>query len=92
MSATMNRWMVAVLNVLFFASVRERLNTENLSCALAADIDELISILVTERGDAWAKVLRAPNIIVAVNHQVVSLDHALSDGDEVAFFPPVTGG
>ena len=32
------------------------------------------------------------SILAAVNHDYVERDHALSDGDEVAFFPPVTGG
>ena len=32
------------------------------------------------------------NVLSAVNHEYVSRDHAVSDGDEVAFFPPVTGG
>ncbi|MFT3931480.1 MAG: MoaD family protein [Spongiibacteraceae bacterium] len=81
-----------MLNVLFFASVREQLGVEGLSCAPAKNIDELISALVAEHGIDWEKILRAPNIIVAVNHEVVSLDFELHDGDEVAFFPPVTGG
>lgn len=81
-----------VLNVLFFASVREQLSIERLTCALAQNIDALISVLISEHGPEWEKTLRAPNLIVAVNREVVSLDHALRDGDEVAFFPPVTGG
>ena len=82
----------AVLNVLFFASVRERLGVERLSCALEPTIDALIAALVRARGAGWAEVLGAPNIIVAVNHEVVARDAQLRDGDEVAFFPPVTGG
>lgn len=81
-----------MLDVLFFASVREQLGIDRLTCAPVRDIDELISILIMSKGTAWESVLRAPNIIVAVNHEVVSLDHALQAGDEVAFFPPVTGG
>lgn len=82
----------AVLEVLFFASVREQLGVERLTCALAANIDALISALSLVHGDRWADVLRAPNIIVAVNHEVATSDHPLYAGDEVAFFPPVTGG
>lgn len=81
-----------MLNVLFFASLREQLGTGRLTCSVAQNIDALISALIVEHGALWESVLRAPNIIVAVNHEVVSLEHALRDGDEVAFFPPVTGG
>lgn len=81
-----------VLNVLFFASVREQLGTERLQCAVQKNVDALISGLIAEHGAQWGNVLRAPNLIVAVNHEVASLDRALKEGDEVAFFPPVTGG
>ena len=43
-------------------------------------------------GQRWQDVLNRPNMIRAVNQEVVSADVALKDGDEVAFFPPVTGG
>jgi sulfur-carrier protein len=81
-----------VLNVLFFASVRERLGTERVSCAFEKNIDALISALGRVHSASWEEVLRAPNIIVAVNHEVTSSNCVLHDGDEVAFFPPVTGG
>jgi molybdopterin synthase sulfur carrier subunit len=32
------------------------------------------------------------NVLSAVNHEYVERDHPVRDGDEVAFFPPVTGG
>jgi molybdopterin converting factor small subunit len=45
------------------------------------------------RGNVWAAEL-APGRAVrfAVNHRLVRVDHTLADGDEVAIFPPVTGG
>lgn len=45
--------------------------------------------------DAWLRITaseRPANILAAVNHEYVSFDHPLREGDEVAFFPPVTGG
>ena len=80
------------LDVLFFASIREWLNVERLTCAPERNVDALISALSRTHGANWDEILRAPNVIVAVNHEVVTLDHALHAGDEVAFFPPVTGG
>lgn len=83
---------VGVLDVLFFASIRERLEVDRITFPAERNIDALIDALSRSRGFAWADILRAPNVIVAVNHEVVTLDHALQPGDEVAFFPPVTGG
>ena len=53
-----------------------------------------------ERLDTVADVLRAStgesgdaeSVLCALNFETVSLEHAVSDGDEIAFFPPVTGG
>ena len=81
-----------MLNVLFFASVREHLGMERLACECEADVEALIAALVRNHGKLWEEVLTAPNIIVAVNHEVVARTQALRNGDEVAFFPPVTGG
>jgi molybdopterin synthase sulfur carrier subunit len=36
--------------------------------------------------------LYQPNVVHALNQRVVNTDHMLADGDEVAFFPPMTGG
>ena len=81
-----------MLKVLFFASIRERLGVEHLTCATEKNIDALISALSRTHGAEWADVLRAANVIIAVNHEVVTVEHVLHAGDEVAFFPPVTGG
>lgn len=40
----------------------------------------------------WALALEDGKLLAAVNQTLVSFDHPLTDGDEVAFFPPVTGG
>lgn len=92
-SAAENRaTIVSEVIVLFFASIRERLDIERLTCAPERNVDALISALCRTHGAEWAEILRAPNVIVAVNHEVVMPNHELHAGDEVAFFPPVTGG
>lgn len=80
------------LRVLFFASIRERLGVERLQLPLVRDADALIDALSAERGAHWAEILRAPNVIVAINQRVADARTLLHDGDELAFFPPVTGG
>jgi len=56
-----------------------------------ATAEQLRSAL-SERGDKWALALEAGKLLVAVNQTLVPLDTPITDGDEVAFFPPVTGG
>ena len=47
---------------------------------------------MSERGDKWALALESGKLLVAVKQTLVPLYTPLHDGDEVAFFPPVTGG
>ena len=44
------------------------------------------------RDEHWQSALADPNLHVAVNQQIVQADTAIRDGDEIAWFPPVTGG
>jgi len=44
------------------------------------------------RGDRWALALEEGRLLAAVNQTLVSFDHPVVSGDEVALFPPVTGG
>jgi sulfur-carrier protein len=80
------------VTVLFFASIRERLGVARMQVPFVSGIDSLIEGLCVERDASWAEVLRAANVIVAINQRVAERDDPLQDGDELAFFPPVTGG
>lgn len=80
------------VTVLFFASIRERLGVARLQVPLVSGIDALIDALSAERGVHWGETLRAANVIVAINQRVAERGDSLHDGDELAFFPPVTGG
>ena len=81
------------IQIRFFAALREALGTTESSlptaAATVADLrDELIA-----RGGAWAEALgRGRAVRAALNQAMVPESAALKDGDEVAFFPPVTGG
>lgn len=84
-----------MLKVLFFARVREELACSGLDLKWpdnGLDLNALEEMLCVERGATWRDVLTQDNMIRAVNHKVIAHNCVLSDGDEVAFFPPVTGG
>lgn len=81
-----------MIKVLFFAQVRELVNTDALEVtAEFATVEALRQHLAT-KGDRWALALEDGKLLAAVNQTLVSFDHSLNAGDEVAFFPPVTGG
>ena len=84
-----------MIRVLFFAQLRERLATASLEFVFDGSIGtlgELRGRILAENEPLWTEVLTATNVICAVNQQVSGLDRVLCTGDEVAFFPPVTGG
>ncbi|HUX81932.1 MAG TPA: MoaD/ThiS family protein [Halothiobacillus sp.] len=73
------------VTVKFFAGLREQIGIEEIRTS---------NVPTTVR-DAWQQVTDRPrpaNVLAAVNHEYVGFEHHLTDGDEVAFFPPVTGG
>lgn len=81
-----------MINVLFFAQVRELTQTDSLSLAAEfSSVEDLRQALVA-RGERWALALESGKLLTAVNQTLVEPSHPLRDGDEVAFFPPVTGG
>ncbi|PWI34255.1 molybdopterin synthase sulfur carrier subunit [Vibrio albus] len=81
-----------MIKVLFFAQTRELVGTDSLELeANYADVEALRANL-SERGDKWSLAMEDGKLLAAVNQTLVAPQHALSDGDEVAFFPPVTGG
>ena len=75
------------ITVKYFASLRERMGRgeDRLHPPLPATVEE-----VWERVGGLEPL--AGNLLVAVNLEYAEADHAVADGDEVAFFPPVTGG
>ncbi|QHM70351.1 molybdopterin synthase sulfur carrier subunit [Mixta intestinalis] len=81
-----------MINVLFFAQVRELVDTSSLTLAAEYATVEDLRVALAARGDRWALALNAGKLLASVNQTLVSLQHPLQDGDEVAFFPPVTGG
>lgn len=81
-----------MIKVLFFAQVRELVGCDSVKTeAIYADVEQLRAGLAGQ-GSRWELALESGKLLAAVNQTLVSFDTPLADGDEVAFFPPVTGG
>lgn len=81
-----------MIKVLFFAQVRELTGSERLDVDGQFPTVEALRATLAARGERWALALAPGKLLAAVNQTLVPLDHAVNAGDEVAFFPPVTGG
>ncbi|MDP1537149.1 MAG: molybdopterin converting factor subunit 1 [Burkholderiales bacterium] len=84
-----------MITLLYFARLREALGIGQEQLALPAGVTTLAALRahLAQRGEAWAQEMAAGrNLRAAVNQTVVTADAPVTDGDEVAFFPPVTGG
>jgi len=81
-----------MIKVLFFAQVRELVGTSSLE--MPADFPDVATLrdALAQKDDRWALALDAGKLLAAVNQTLVPMSHPLKAGDEVAFFPPVTGG
>jgi len=75
------------INVQFFASLRELLGKQQVSLDYGDGLDV---ISVWQR--ASDGTVMPDNTLCAINMEYVKTDAPVNDGDEVAFFPPVTGG
>jgi molybdopterin synthase catalytic subunit len=82
------------ITVRYFALLRERLGreSEELSWEDAEPTVERLRRHLAERSPAEAAILRGGSLLVAVNREYAAAAVRLKDGDEVALFPPVTGG
>ncbi len=75
------------ITVKYFASLRQQIGRSQ---------DEINAANIKTVADVWHAVANGqplkPNTLMAVNLEYVDVDHGVKEGDEVAFFPPVTGG
>jgi molybdopterin synthase sulfur carrier subunit len=84
-----------MIKVLFFARLREQLDAEGLELEASHELPNIAAIieLLTQRGGEWTEVFGGDQmVLMAVNQEMAAADTPVKDGDEVAFFPPVTGG
>ncbi|NTS76205.1 molybdopterin converting factor subunit 1 [Catenovulum sp. SM1970] len=81
-----------MIRVLFFAQLKEQLGCEQLDFP-SAGIGNLADLkaALTAQGEQW-QPLTQTNLMMAINQEMADLEDSVADRDEVAFFPPVTGG
>ena len=84
-----------MIKIFFFGKLREDLNTNYIEIS---DLSELTTVdkirfhLSESYWPSWQKALNQSNIVISVNQVVVPAETVIQDGDELAFFPPMTGG
>lgn len=82
-----------MIRIVFFAQLRERLGLDHIDMLLDSSLSllELRNLLISQY-PKWEVALNQKNILMSVNREYASLESLVNAGDEVAFFPPVTGG
>ncbi len=83
------------MKLLYFAWLRSKIGTGSEELAPPAEVSDVAALLdwLKRRGDGYADALADLTLVrVAVNQEYVGLDHPVRASDEVALFPPVTGG
>lgn len=83
-----------MLKILYFAGLREAIGTgvESIDLPVGASTAGALRDHLARLDEQHATLLSTKNLRVAVNQKMLGLDAAITDGDEIAFFPPVTGG
>ena len=80
--------------ILYFASLRDRLGRSEETVILPAEVRTVRALLAWLRGrePAFALLAEGHTIRAAVNQEFAVIDAPVAPGDEIALFPPVTGG
>ncbi|MBT4711516.1 MAG: molybdopterin converting factor subunit 1 [Alphaproteobacteria bacterium] len=83
------------MELLYFAWLREKVGIASESVPLPDGIADVGGLLtwMADRGPGYAEAMKDLSVVrVAVNQEFAHSTDPVKDGDEVAFFPPVTGG
>ena len=83
------------ITLLFFAGLRERLGVSREEIDVPAEVGTLGALRshLLRRGGAWSEALAEGKLVrMALNQDMAGSAAAIRPDDEVAFFPPVTGG
>ncbi|XQW86454.1 molybdopterin converting factor subunit 1 [Thalassotalea piscium] len=80
-------------NILFFGQLKERLGCAQTSLSVPYPSSVLaVKEQLQQRGEMWLELLAQGNVLSAVNQTMANDETVINEGDEIAFFPPVTGG
>ena len=83
------------MKIIYFAWLKEKAGRGEEQVTPPADVADVASLIawLKKQGPGHAAAFADLAVVrVAVNQEYVRLDHPVAAGDEVAFFPPVTGG
>ena len=83
------------IKVLYFARLKEAVNYSSEEIDLPEAIKTITALknYLSQRGEIWANLFDGKQVVrAAINHALVDDLATFQAGDEVAFFPPVTGG
>ncbi len=84
-----------MIRLMYFANLRETVGQSDEELELDGSINNLGELRdwICKRGEPWQSALAdGQRLMMAVNQELARPDTVIADGDEVAFFPPVTGG
>ena len=84
------------LKLLFFASLRERFGFSQKEITLSKQVrsaEEFLLDMSKQSGGEWVNLFENKNMYkLAINQELCSLKDPIHEGDELAIFPPITGG
>ena len=84
-----------MINIKYFARLSENLGLKAEEIEFSDNINNVDAVirLLIDRGEPWAtEFANETKFLVAINHEMRGRGASLNQGDELAFFPPVTGG
>lgn len=84
-----------MIRILYFASLRDRLGQESEELELPAHVADVgaLRTLLQSRGGIWSELFGGDTpVLAAVNQEMAQEETPVAEGDEIGFFPPVTGG
>ncbi len=86
--------MAKTVHVLYFASLGEKVNRTNETIELPNDVSTLADLKqhLSSRGPVWQETLLQGVVKNAIDQSLCGDAETIKDGNEIAFFPPVTGG